>query len=84
MPVPQLPPEIWAMIAKYLKREPPPVGERGNWNDHFHQQDLANMMRVNEVSNSPKFCSEVLLSFLFPISFRPSLPLILPPTLTLP
>jgi len=51
MPVPQLPPEIWAMIARYLKREPPPVGERGNWNDHFHQQDLANLMRLNEVSD---------------------------------
>jgi hypothetical protein len=32
MPVPPLPPEIWAMIAKYVKRESPPVGERGNWN----------------------------------------------------
>lgn len=53
MPVPQLPPEIWAKIAKYLKREPPPVGQPGNWNDHFHQQDLANMMRLNEVSDVP-------------------------------
>jgi hypothetical protein len=84
MPVPQLPPEIWALIAKYLKREPPPVGERGNWNDHFHQQDLANLMRVNEVSSSFKSCSQVLLSFCFPshsgLFFPSSFP---PPSLLL-
>jgi len=40
------------MIAKYLKREPPPAGRPGNWNDHFHQQDLANLMRVDKVSES--------------------------------
>lgn len=50
--MPELPLEIWSMIAKYLKREPPPAGRPGNWNDHFHQQDLANMMRVDQVSES--------------------------------
>lgn len=46
----ELPEEIWKMIARNLKREPPPVGEKGNWNDHFHQQDLVSLMRVNLVS----------------------------------
>lgn len=46
----ELPEEIWTMIARNLKREPPPVGQQGNWNDHFHQQDLVNLMRVNLVS----------------------------------
>jgi len=48
--MPELPPEIWTMIAKHVKREPPPVGEVGNWNwnEHFHQQDLTSLMRVNQ------------------------------------
>lgn len=48
--MPVLPPEIWTMIAKQVKRAPPPAGEAGNWNDHFHQQDLTSLMRVNQVS----------------------------------
>jgi hypothetical protein len=48
--VPALPSEIWLMIAEQLKRESPPVGEAGNWNDHFNQQDLTRLMRVNSVS----------------------------------
>lgn len=48
--MPELPEEIWTMIAKHVKREPPAVGEAGNWNDHFHQQDLTSLMRVNSVS----------------------------------
>jgi hypothetical protein len=48
--MPELPAEIWAMIAKHVKRGPPPAGEHGNWSDHFHQQDLTSLMRVNHVS----------------------------------
>jgi hypothetical protein len=48
--MPELPLEIWAVIAKHVKRDPPPAGECGNWNNHFHQQDLVNLMRVNQVS----------------------------------
>ena len=48
--MPELPAEIWSMIVKHVKREPPPAGEPGNWNDHFHQQDLTSLMRVNHVS----------------------------------
>ena len=48
--MPELPAEIWTMIAKHVKRDPPPAGEPGNWNDHFHQQDLTSLMRVNHVS----------------------------------
>ena len=51
--VPALPREMWLMIAKQVKREPPPVGEPGNWNDHFNQQDLTRLMRVNSVSLVP-------------------------------
>jgi hypothetical protein len=52
--VPALPSEIWLMIAKQVKREPPPVGEAGNWNDNFSQQDLTRLMRVNSVSLVPR------------------------------
>jgi hypothetical protein len=48
--VPALPQEIWTMIAKLVKNEPPPDGEAGNWDDHFNQQDLTRLMRVNSVS----------------------------------
>lgn len=47
--MPDLPTEIWTIVAKHLRRKPP-VGESGNWNDHFHQQDLVNLMRVDKVS----------------------------------
>jgi hypothetical protein len=48
--MPELPPEIWTIIAKHVKREPPTVGQPGNWNDDFNQQDLTSLMRVNRVS----------------------------------
>lgn len=48
--MPELPPEIWSMIVKHVKRDLPPAGAPGNWNDHFHQQDLTSLMRVNHVS----------------------------------
>lgn len=46
----ELPMEVWTMIAKDLKREPPPAATNANWNDHFHQQDLVNLQRVDKVS----------------------------------
>jgi hypothetical protein len=49
----ELPVEIWRMVAKELKREPPPPNTKANWNDHFHQQDLVNLQRVSKVRFFP-------------------------------
>lgn len=48
--MPELPVEIWVMIANNVKRQPPPAGQAANWNDHLNQQDLTSLMRVNQVS----------------------------------
>ena len=50
--MPDLPPEIWTVIAKLLKREPPPAGQPANWDTHLHQQDLVSLQRVDKVSPS--------------------------------
>jgi len=68
-----LPPEIWTIIAKLLKREPPSAGQPANWDTHLHQQDLVSLQRVDKVSASqpkwhtsgchaPKFGSKVQLT----------------------
>lgn len=49
MVIKELPTEIWTMIAKELRRAPPPPGTDANWNDHFHQHDLVSLQRVNKV-----------------------------------
>lgn len=59
----ELPGELWTMVALELKREPPPVGVAANWNDHFHQQDLVNLMRVDQVSSDQLNVLQPLLSF---------------------
>jgi hypothetical protein len=48
--MPDLPPEIWTIIVKLLKREPPPAGQPANWDTHLHQQDLVSLQRVDKVS----------------------------------
>lgn len=45
----ELPAELWAQVAGYLKRQPPTPGEKANWNDDFHQQDLVNLQRCSKV-----------------------------------
>jgi hypothetical protein len=47
----ELPPELWSIIARDLKREPPPRRARANWNDDFNQQDLVTLQRVSKVSH---------------------------------
>lgn len=44
------PEEVWAVIAKYSKREPPARLQPANWNDDFNQQDLVNLLLVSKVS----------------------------------
>jgi hypothetical protein len=48
--MPDLPPEIWTIIVKLLKRDPPPAGQPANWDTHLHQQDLVSLQRVDKVS----------------------------------
>jgi hypothetical protein len=50
--MPDLPPELWTIIAKLLKRDPPPAGQPSNWDTHLHQQDLVSLQRVDKVSPS--------------------------------
>lgn len=46
----ELPEEVWTIVAQHAKRVPPPACTTANWNDHFNQQDLVNLMRVSRVS----------------------------------
>lgn len=48
--MPDLPTEIWTVIAKLIKREPPPAGQQANWETELHQQDLVSLQRVDKVS----------------------------------
>jgi hypothetical protein len=42
-----IPQEVWANVAEYLRQPLPPAGEKSvTWRD-LHQQDLATMMRVS-------------------------------------
>ena len=47
----ELPEEVWTVIAKHSKREPPARLQPANWNDDFNQQDLVNLLLVSKVSS---------------------------------
>ena len=47
--MPDLPTEIWTVIAKLIKREPPLAGQPANWDTELNQQDLVSLQRVDKV-----------------------------------
>jgi len=48
--MPDLPTEIWTVIANLIKREPPPAEQPANWDTELNQQDLVSLQRVDKVS----------------------------------
>lgn len=49
MPLPELYPELWSLVFRFLKRDvPPPWALDVTWSD-LHQEELATLCRVSVV-----------------------------------
>lgn len=50
-----LPVNLWAQVAQYLKWDPPRPGKSADWTEDLQQQDLVSLQRVNKVRVSCSF-----------------------------